>query len=416
MTRLLTSLLLVAMMACCADAYYSKSRSASRGNYYKSKYGSKYGGSSSGKTSRSSRYRKSKSRSKSKSKSSNKSKSKESWTSRWNKMKKAYKKKYGSKYGGSGGEENNNNNNNNNRNKNKNNKHKEKCQTAWVKGEVPMCFSSMKGCSKNGEWGWTNRIGAGTESLELWAGAEKCETGRGELTGGAVVEVSDAGMQVTLETNRGWRMEEAAMWIGSDKLPAQSYGEYSASVEKFPYKTSREGLHRFRFRKGAMPASLYIAMHVEVCEVEEEEKEKEERTPAPGRPTPTPSPEEEGPEPEEECGGVGAGQEGTVLPWDAQLRAPERVFRDRVDELCVARERDLRGCERGGEVQRGARGLHGGRGGAGAGAGHGGRDDRPGGRVGCGGGVDVDWAHEAAAAPLRAVQRPPGTLPVQDLA
>ena len=122
-------------------------------------------------------------------------------------------------------------------------------------------------------------MSVGTHKMDMWAEAEKCRTSKGTKTGETVVEITTSGVSVDIEVESGYVLEEAAMWIGKDKLPQKGHS-YTSSPDHFPYKTERDGVHRFKFRYGK-PHSVYFAMYAEVCETEEEE------TPAP---TPVPVP------------------------------------------------------------------------------------------------------------------------------
>ena len=157
------------------------------------------------------------------------------------------------------------------------------CAPSWVRGAGVKCLKS----THNDDFGWTNRI-SGSETMEIWSGAEGCSTEGATLAGEVAVVVTSYSVELTISLHEGWEMTEAAIWLGSDKLPKTRTRQYTLDPERFPFQTTKRGPLTFR----GSTRCVYLAMLVTVCQ-SGSATEAPALTPAPGgaaTPPPTPAP------------------------------------------------------------------------------------------------------------------------------
>ncbi len=88
-------------------------------------------------------------------------------------------------------------------------------ETAYAKGDNPTCFYPTFT-----NWGWTNQISSGTYTMDLWAGAAKCDTTKGALVGTVTVVYGTNGyVTVTYNVGAPYLLQETHMYAGTTKFP-----------------------------------------------------------------------------------------------------------------------------------------------------------------------------------------------------
>ncbi len=99
-------------------------------------------------------------------------------------------------------------------------------ETAYAKGNNPDPAKQVVAFCDAGfsQWGWTNRIGAGTYTWDLWAGAGQCDTARGTHVGTATVTYAGGTATVNLDIAAGFTLLDKHFYAGSTQFPQQRQG------------------------------------------------------------------------------------------------------------------------------------------------------------------------------------------------
>ena len=92
----------------------------------------------------------------------------------------------------------------------------------------------------------------------------------------------DVWVSVDIEVESGYVLEEAAMWIGKDKLPQKNH-RYTSSPDDFPFKTGRDGVHTLQ---DSVATSFRVAV---LRDVRRGVRDGGTRRRLPPRPTPIPT-------------------------------------------------------------------------------------------------------------------------------
>lgn len=99
-------------------------------------------------------------------------------------------------------------------------------ETAFAKGDLAICFISQ-GFDR---WGWTNPIGPGTNSMEIWAAAGQCDTTKGTHVGTVTVVYGDDGVvTATPELFGGFIMTEEHFFAGYEMFPRNKQGQFTVA-------------------------------------------------------------------------------------------------------------------------------------------------------------------------------------------
>jgi hypothetical protein len=117
-------------------------------------------------------------------------------------------------------------------------------------------------------WGWTNSIAPdNTYTLQLFAGAGKCELSKGTNVGTATVDYTGGTVTVTYNiTTPGYAMSEAHVYIGCEPYPVKN-GANTVAPGQFNFNPGALD-HVYNYQVGPITASgdLYIIVHAVVCE------------------------------------------------------------------------------------------------------------------------------------------------------
>ena len=93
-------------------------------------------------------------------------------------------------------------------------------ETAYAKGDEAECFVPTFS-----NWGWTNKVGPGTHSWDLWAGAAGCDTGKGTLVGSVTVKYDGWGIvTVHFDVDPAYGLLESHVYAGTTKFPKVQQG------------------------------------------------------------------------------------------------------------------------------------------------------------------------------------------------
>ena len=145
------------------------------------------------------------------------------------------------------------------------------CETAFgvftdgeTVGEDSRCFRE-DGFNR---WGWTNSISPdNTYTLQLYAGAGKCDLSKGTHVGTATIDYTGGYVTVNYNiTTPGYAMSEAHVYIGCDPYPTKN-GEITVAPGQFNFNPG--GLdHVYSYQVGPIAATgeLYVIVHAVVCE------------------------------------------------------------------------------------------------------------------------------------------------------
>lgn len=140
------------------------------------------------------------------------------------------------------------------------------CETAFAKGESSACFlEEPYGFSR---WGWTNGpLGPGSYSMEIFAGAGRCDTGKGELVGHLHVEYDGQIAQVVYQALPGIIFQETHLYVGNDPLARDVRGEYTVAPGQYPFIHDLENVSRDEFVVENLDGEIYIVAHSVACEL-----------------------------------------------------------------------------------------------------------------------------------------------------
>jgi len=122
-------------------------------------------------------------------------------------------------------------------------------ETAFAKGDDATDFIPTFS-----RWGWTNRIGEGTYTWDLWAGAAQCDTSKGTLVGSVTVVYSGGQVAVTYQAANGNVIDETHVYAGYDMFPKVKIGKKMVD-------TVAPGAYT---NPGSFTGSVYVIAHAVV--------------------------------------------------------------------------------------------------------------------------------------------------------
>ena len=142
------------------------------------------------------------------------------------------------------------------------------CETAFGKASSgSFCFLNDPAVPNN-RWGWTNSINPGTTTLTLYAGASDCNVSNDKIAGTVTVVYAWPNVTVTYNTNNGYVMSEAHLYVGSSKYPMKG-NKVTVAPGQYPYSAgSLNNVTTYTFNitlKGNQPSTMYVIAHAVTC-------------------------------------------------------------------------------------------------------------------------------------------------------
>lgn len=108
------------------------------------------------------------------------------------------------------------------------------CETSWALGETCFTYPTPTGLGLS-RWGWSIGPLTATDTLtlagtyEVYAGAAKCDTDKGQLSGTVKVSLSDTTLVIDVDPAKGFTYTAMQVWWGNDYLPTKKNGGYNAA-------------------------------------------------------------------------------------------------------------------------------------------------------------------------------------------
>ena len=142
------------------------------------------------------------------------------------------------------------------------------CETAFGKASSgSFCFLNDPAVPNN-RWGWTNSINPGTTTFTLYAGASGCNVSNDKIAGTVTVVYAWPNVTVTYNTNNGYVMSEAHLYVGSSKYPMKG-NKVTVAPGQYPYSAgSLNNVTTYTFNitlKGNQPSTMYVIAHAVTC-------------------------------------------------------------------------------------------------------------------------------------------------------
>jgi hypothetical protein len=94
-------------------------------------------------------------------------------------------------------------------------------ETAYAKGGDAECFIDDHGFSN---WGWTNPIGPGEYTWDLWAGAGQCDTSKGVQVGTVTVDYDGTNVTVSFNVDSAYILGATHVYVDTDPIPVDKKG------------------------------------------------------------------------------------------------------------------------------------------------------------------------------------------------
>uniref|UniRef100_UPI0024944CC7 T9SS type A sorting domain-containing protein n=1 Tax=Algibacter mikhailovii TaxID=425498 RepID=UPI0024944CC7 len=147
------------------------------------------------------------------------------------------------------------------------------CETAFARdNNNATCFIG------NGfkRWGWTNYYDVeGNYTLDLYAGAGQCNTGKGALVGNVIIEYSNEEVYITYNMNDGYVMNEAHVYVGCTPYPLKN-GKETVAPGQYPFNPQGNLDHITTYTVGPIDVSdvdagVYVIAHAVTCEKQSED-------------------------------------------------------------------------------------------------------------------------------------------------
>ncbi|MCK4478501.1 hypothetical protein KAU88_08265 [Candidatus Bathyarchaeota archaeon] len=146
-------------------------------------------------------------------------------------------------------------------------------ETAFAYGDgYATCFMSMdfdgdgKRDFKN--WGWSNGpLAPGSYTFDVWAGAAKCDLGKGTLVGNVTIDYDGSTATVTYMMHTSWTMQNTQLYVGSEPLPRDSQGEYTVAPGQYPYIHAGISAVSDTYTVSGLSGDIYVVAHADVLEV-----------------------------------------------------------------------------------------------------------------------------------------------------
>ncbi|MBT8270645.1 MAG: hypothetical protein KJO25_01235, partial [Bacteroidia bacterium] len=122
-------------------------------------------------------------------------------------------------------------------------------------------------------WGWT--LGPLSEGyvgdFDIYAGAGKCDIGKGMLVGTLEVDYTDGTLTVEYKANPGYGWFETHLYVGSEPIPSHpKNGKPTVAPGQYGNQNEiSEGASTDSYVIDGLSGDIYIIAHAVVCEFEE---------------------------------------------------------------------------------------------------------------------------------------------------
>jgi hypothetical protein len=122
-------------------------------------------------------------------------------------------------------------------------------------GALATCFINIPNINSN-NWGWTNKIGAGTYDWPIYAGAGQCDITKGTLVGTLHVVYTPPTATITYNMASGVSLGETHLSVFKDPkmLATDKKGNYTTAPGQFPYTGTSVTV-------GGLSGNIWIAAH-----------------------------------------------------------------------------------------------------------------------------------------------------------
>lgn len=128
-------------------------------------------------------------------------------------------------------------------------------------GTLAQCFIGMTGNDKpnSNNWGWTNKIGAGTYDWPIYAGAGQCDITKGTLVGTLhiVYEPPTATIKYNMAQGVSLNGTHVSVFMDPKMLPVNKKGKYITAPGQFPYTGNP-------ITVSGLSGNIWIAAHSDV--------------------------------------------------------------------------------------------------------------------------------------------------------
>jgi hypothetical protein len=142
------------------------------------------------------------------------------------------------------------------------------CETAFARNDDNnQCFIE-DGFNR---WGWTNKLSPSEEpyTLDLYAGAAKCDTSKGDKVGEVIVTYNNGKVAVEYKMSYGYSMSEAHVYIGCEPYPTKNSkqtvapGQFTFNADKLDHSS---GII-VSTPDQSISGDIYIIAHAVTCEL-----------------------------------------------------------------------------------------------------------------------------------------------------
>lgn len=160
------------------------------------------------------------------------------------------------------------------------------CETAFAyyssaDSNVDSCFLDIDEDNDSvgdfNRWGWT--VGPLDENTntthDVYAGAAKCDTGKGTLVGTLHVDYSNGVATVTFTNNTPYTLDETHVYVGNEILPRDVNGNYTVAPGQ--YGSVHDGSDLAENATGdvhvvtGLSGAVYVVAHSVTCGIEKED-------------------------------------------------------------------------------------------------------------------------------------------------
>lgn len=140
------------------------------------------------------------------------------------------------------------------------------CETAFARSAThSSCFIGSPSLSTN-RWGWTNGpIGPGSYSFPIYAGAGKCDIGKGTLVGSLAVTYNGASANVSYSMASGFTLDETHLYIGSEPFPRDPNGSFTVAPGQYGNIHDLTAASSDSFTVSGLSGSVYVIAHASTC-------------------------------------------------------------------------------------------------------------------------------------------------------
>lgn len=139
------------------------------------------------------------------------------------------------------------------------------CETAFAFDEnVSTCFIGS-GLLDTNRWGWFNGpVGPGSYLFDIYAGAGKCDIGKGTYVGDLKVEYDGAAATVSYTMLPGFKLDETHLYVGNEPLPRLN-GEYTVAPGQYGNIHDLANVSADSFTVSGLSGSIHVVAHATVC-------------------------------------------------------------------------------------------------------------------------------------------------------